>query len=247
MTQRDPRQQHLEFLQKSLAQVEAELNEAELRVLDLRKNRVYFRGEIARITHTAQNSVSLEDSSKETSSFNEREPAFNPATSNPVTSNEGLTEGETTSTLIDEDEDLEDGDFEAGEEYKNKNLEEEDKRKPKEMFRAGLEGLSLGEAIERAFESLRNPSPSADDIAQALFDVSSLSQKNYFRAKNSLSTELRRGATDKGGNRWKKVGRGKFMSNSAYEQYQSRQKKLASVNGLGLRPHEINNAENLDS
>ncbi|HEY9799209.1 MAG TPA: hypothetical protein V6D25_02535 [Leptolyngbyaceae cyanobacterium] len=83
---------------------------------------------------------------------------------------------------------------------------EDNKRSPKEMLRAEFANKTLAEVAEILLNS-RHEVLTADDIAQDIF----LTENNdeYVRARNSLSTELRRGAKE---GRWKQIGRGSFAS-----------------------------------
>ncbi|WP_427156819.1 hypothetical protein ACQFX9_15515 [Aliinostoc sp. HNIBRCY26] len=85
-------------------------------------------------------------------------------------------------------------------------VEDDRKRSPKEMLRAEFADKTLAELAEFVLNS-RNEPMTADDIAQYIF----MTQDNdeYVRARNSLSTELRRGAKE---GRWKQIGRGSFVS-----------------------------------
>lgn len=83
---------------------------------------------------------------------------------------------------------------------------EDNKRSPKEMLRAEFANKTLAEVAEILLNS-RHEVLTADDIARDIF----LTENNdeYVRARNSLSTELRRGAKE---GRWKQIGRGSFAS-----------------------------------
>ncbi|MEH1829449.1 MAG: hypothetical protein V7L22_29620 [Nostoc sp.] len=83
---------------------------------------------------------------------------------------------------------------------------DDNKRSPKEMLRTEFANKTLAEVAEIVLNS-RNEALTADDIARAVF----ITKKNdeYVRARNSLSTELRRGARE---GRWQQIGRGSFAS-----------------------------------
>ncbi|MBH8567170.1 hypothetical protein I8748_34330 [Nostoc sp. CENA67] len=83
---------------------------------------------------------------------------------------------------------------------------DDNKRSPKEMLRAEFANKTLAEVAEIVLNR-RNEALTADEIARAIF----ITQDNdeYVRARNSLSTELRRGARE---GRWQQIGRGSFAS-----------------------------------
>lgn len=86
------------------------------------------------------------------------------------------------------------------------NLSSNSRRLPKQMLRFEFRKKSLVQIIEAVLNS-QHKSLSADDIARAIF----LTQNNneYVRARNSLSTELRRGAKN---GKWQKIGRGFYAA-----------------------------------
>ncbi|QSJ17964.1 hypothetical protein JYQ62_03645 [Nostoc sp. UHCC 0702] len=83
---------------------------------------------------------------------------------------------------------------------------DDNKRSPKEMLRAEFANKTLAEVAEIVLKT-RNEALTADEIARTIF----ITQDNdeYVRARNSLSTELRRGARE---GRWQQIGRGSFAS-----------------------------------
>jgi|SRR6476661_8278358 len=87
-------------------------------------------------------------------------------------------------------------------------------RSPMEMKRPQYEGLTFAKSIERVLNS-RQESMRVDQIVEAIFDVAS--EEEFWRAKNSLSVELRRGVQPQH-KRWKKLGRNLYASNSFNEQ-----------------------------
>ncbi|HEY9864305.1 MAG TPA: hypothetical protein V6D21_09045 [Candidatus Obscuribacterales bacterium] len=103
------------------------------------------------------------------------------------------------------EENEEDGSIE--EETENPN-----QRNPKDMFKPEFFRKTLGDAALIILDSCNHPLNS-DQITKRLFDYRS--EDEYQRAKNSLSTELRRGAKE---GRWKKIGRGFFAGNSFNEE-----------------------------
>lgn len=83
---------------------------------------------------------------------------------------------------------------------------DDNKRSPKEMLRTEFANKTLAEVAEIVLNS-RNEALTADDIARAVFITEN--NDEYVRARNSLSTELRRGAKE---GRWQQIGRGSFAS-----------------------------------
>ncbi|NES46356.1 hypothetical protein, partial [Moorena sp. SIO2C4] len=73
-------------------------------------------------------------------------------------------------------------------------------------------GKTFWESVEIILDNFAAP-VNREQIVSRLFDAKS--DDEQLRAKNSLSTELRRGAKE---GRWKKVGRGLFASNSFQEE-----------------------------
>ena len=87
-------------------------------------------------------------------------------------------------------------------------------RSPVEMKRPQYVGLTFAESIEKVLND-RQQLMRVDQIVHAIFDVKS--EEEFWRAKNSLSVELRRGADPKY-KRWKKLSRNIYASNSFNEQ-----------------------------
>lgn len=87
----------------------------------------------------------------------------------------------------------------------------DNKRSPKEMLRAEFTNKTLVEVASIALNS-SNEALSADNIAKVVFLTKD--DDEYMRARNSLSTELRRGAKER---RWKQIGRGSYASNQFIE------------------------------
>lgn len=108
-------------------------------------------------------------------------------------------------------------DYEEDEENEeDESIEEEtenpNQRNPKDMFKPEFSRKTLGDAALMILDSCNHPLHS-DEITKRLFDYRS--EDEYQRAKNSLSTELRRGAKE---GRWKKIERGFFAGNSFNEE-----------------------------
>ena len=86
-------------------------------------------------------------------------------------------------------------------------------RNPVEMKRPQYVGLTFVESIEKVLNDRQEPML-VDRIVEAIFDAEP--GEEFFRAKNSLSGELRRGAQNEH-KRWKKLGRNLYASNLCKE------------------------------
>jgi hypothetical protein len=87
-------------------------------------------------------------------------------------------------------------------------------RSPMDMKRPQYVGVSFAESIEKILNDRQQPML-VDQIVEAIFDAAS--EEEFWRAKNSLSVELRRGAQPPY-KRWKKLSRNIYASNSFNEQ-----------------------------
>jgi hypothetical protein len=87
-------------------------------------------------------------------------------------------------------------------------------RNPVEMKRPQYVGLTFAESIEKVLNDSQEPML-VDRIVEAIFDAEP--GEEFFRAKNSLSGELRRGAQNEY-KRWKKLGRNLYASNLCVEE-----------------------------
>ncbi len=189
------RQQHIEWLKEKLAEEEAELAILEARVIELRGSIVYYKQAIEQLSPTAPDS----DSSLP-NNFQQGDASSSDEDSNSRQVHRNLLP-EGTVKLFEDDE-LEEEDyfeFEAG---------SESKRNPKDMLRPKFKGKTLGDIAAMCLKASKGKELNSDDIAKEIFEASS--EEEFQRAKNSLSTELRRGARE---GRWKKNGRGMFSPN----------------------------------
>ena len=87
-------------------------------------------------------------------------------------------------------------------------------RSPMEMKRPQYVGLTFAESIEKVLNDRQQPML-VNEIVEAIFDAES--EEEFWRAKNSLSVELRRGAEPQY-KRWKKLFRNIYASNSFNQQ-----------------------------
>ncbi len=84
--------------------------------------------------------------------------------------------------------------------------ENKNKRSPKDMLLPKYKGQTLGDIAEKILNSVKQ-SLDVDSITEVIFDTQNGDE--YFRARNSLATELRRGAKD---GRWQKTSPGCFQA-----------------------------------
>ncbi len=186
------RQQHIEWLKEQLAEEETKLAEAEARVIELRGSIAYYKQAIEQLLPTASDSSSPNSSQEgDTSSYED-------SNSRQVRKNL-LPEG---NVKLFEDEDFEE------EDYLELEADDKNKRSPKDMLQPHLKGKTLGDIAAIYLKAAKGKGLSSDDIAQQIFEATS--EEEFQRAKNSLSTELRRGARE---GRWKKNARGMFSAN----------------------------------
>lgn len=216
------RQQHLEWLKENLAQEEAKLAEAHARLIQLQGSIVYYRQAIEQLApgdseSPASTSEHGNNSSQEDSDSRRHEHLNLIAGS--------TSQIETCQPLGWKIQERVPGfanysDPEGG-----------SKRKPRDMMRSQYKEKTLGDGIQECLEAKTGSVLGSEQITKYIFEVQSLSNEDFQRAKNSLASELRRGA--KGG-KWQQVGRGLFTANSD----SSRQKQ--EVNGgngfLGHKP-----------
>jgi hypothetical protein len=219
-------QQHLEWLQDQLAQQESKLAEAQAIVAQLQESVAYFRDAIAVVRRSEPN-LTLTEKLPEQSSFTTN---GTKEVVGLVTENGNLNGGETASIIISDNEDSDLKDDREG-----KETEEANKRSPKDMLLAEFREQTLGDIAQKKLKASGGKPLSSDELTEMIFETRS--KDEYFRARNSLSAELRRGANEK---RWKKVGRGIFVIDLQSE-----------ANSLSTEPQQrlytLNSAETLDS
>lgn len=214
--------QHIEWLREQLAQRESQLADAKALVAQLQESTDYFRSMLA--------FLAPEQSESASQAMNGKQSELNSCFAQDEDQNGSVA----TSSTVSDDKDIENKNPE-GEEG-----EEENKRNPKQMLCSSYVGMTLGDAAEailNGFQSALN----ADDIAQIMFDVQD--EEEYTRARNSLSTELRRGAKE---GRWRKVGRGSFSSNLVNKESESETLNIAEQVRMPSML-SMNSAETLDS
>jgi hypothetical protein len=219
-------QQHLEWLQAQLAQQDSKLAEAQAIVAQLQESVAYFRNAIAVVRRSEPN-LTLTEKLPEQSSFTTN---GTKEVVGLVTENGNLNGGETASIIISDNEDSDLKDDREG-----KETEEANKRSPKDMLLAEFREQTLGDIAEKKLKASGGKPLSSDELTEMIFETRS--KDEYFRARNSLSAELRRGAKEE---RWKKVGRGIFVIDVQPE-----------ANILSTEPQQklytLNSAKTLDS
>jgi len=219
-------QQHLEWLQAQLAQQDSKLAEAQAIVAQLQESVAYFRNAIA-VVRTSEPNLTLTEKLPEQSSFTTN---GTKEVVGLVTENGNLNGGETASIIISDNEDSDLKDDREG-----KETEEANKRSPKDMLLAEFREQTLGDIAEEKLKASGGKPLSSDELTEMIFETRS--KDEYFRARNSLSAELRRGAKEE---RWKKVGRGIFVIDVQPE-----------ANILSTEPQQklytLNSAKTLDS
>ena len=199
MAQDVGREQHVKWLKEQIAQQKSELAEIQAKAVQLKASIVYYEGMLALV-------VADEVASTLTDVFSETETLT--LNGSPVASTSSLGADEHLKGGIPNvSSAFEDAGLEKAS-YKNRH-----QRNPVEMKRPQYEKLTFAESIEKVLNDRQKPML-VDHIVEAIFDAES--EEELWRAKNSLSVELRRGAeTHK---KWKKVARKTYASNSFNEQ-----------------------------
>ncbi len=195
----------LDKTQQELAEAEAKLVEVKALVKQKRANVAYFQNKLE--AELSSNELAAEISS---ALVEDREVNGNLLSEQAPTANPSANSGNVGQGIFLDDESQEES-FEENE-RENQDDRESHKRNPRDMLYREFRGQTLGEAAEIILDSFAYP-VTPEQIASRLFDPKS--DHEQLRAKNSLSTELRRGAKE---GRWKKVGRGLFASNSFHEE-----------------------------
>jgi len=200
MAQDVAREQHVKWLKEQIDQQKSELAEVQAKAVQLKASIVYYEGMLALVAPE-------EVASTPTDMLSETEALTwnggRVASTSSLAADEHLKGGLPNISLASEDASLE-----------KASSQNRHQRSPMEMKRPQYEGLTFAESIERVLndhpESMR-----VDQIVEAIFDAAS--EEEFWRAKNSLSVELRRGAEPQH-KRWKKLGRNLYASNSFNEQ-----------------------------
>lgn len=201
------KEQHIAWLKEKLAAEEAELAKLEERIIELQGSITYYRQAIEQLSPKQ----AIEQLSSLASNADSPFSGYSPQRKDELSEQAVDSETRTLRNLLPEGnkEPVESDDIEEENDI-GLDFEEEEggKRSPKDMLRPEYQGKTLGEiALEWLIKAGGRPL-SPDTIAERIFVTSS--DEELQRARNSLATELRRGAKE---GRWKKVGRGIFSAN----------------------------------
>jgi hypothetical protein len=195
MAQDVAHEQHVKWLKEQIDQQKSELAEVEAKAVKLRASIVYYEGMLALV---APEEVALTP----TQMLSETEALTlnggRVASTSSLGADEHLKGGLPNISLASEDASLE-----------KASSQNRHQRSPMEMKRPQYVGLTFAESIEKVLNDRQQPML-VDQIVEAIFDAES--EEELWRAKNSLSVELRRGK------RWKKLSRNIYASNSFNEQ-----------------------------
>jgi hypothetical protein len=267
MTDNPAHQQHIQWLQAQLLQQKQDLEAAEALVKQKRESVAYYQRTLDALVSDELGKIQIKNSTEVSSSSCLSVTAFSfpgntsnqngsrATSSTPYSGDKNFQDMELEDEELEdeeledeeledeeledeelEDEELEDEDLED-EDLENEEFEEGNKRKPKDILRPEFKDMTLGEAAQKIMDQYRQPLKS-EQIAKRIFDPKSNDERQ--RAKNSLATELRRGAKD---GRWRKIERGCFISNLV-----DMQSKTSPFSFEQLSRFEtINNGRSLDS
>lgn len=200
MAQDVAREQHVKWLKEQIDQQKSELAELQAKAVQLKASIVYYEGMLALVAPD-------EVASTPTDMLSETEALTlnggRVASTSSLGADEDPKGGLPNISLASEDAGLE-----------KASSQNRHQRSPMEMKRPQYVGLTFAESIEKILNDRQQPML-VDQIVEAIFDAAS--EEEFWRAKNSLSVELRRGA-DPQYKRWKKLSRNIYASNSFNEQ-----------------------------
>lgn len=198
MAQDVGREQHVKWLKEQIAQQKSELAEVQAKAVQLKASIVYYEGMLALVAPEEVASTPTDMLSEtETLTLN----GSPVASTSSLGADEHLKGGIPNVSSAFEDAGVEKAS------YKNRH-----QRNPVQMKRRQYKELTFAESIEKVLNDRQKPML-VDHIVEAIFDAES--EEEFWRAKNSLSVELRRGAET---HKWKKVARKTYASNSFNEQ-----------------------------
>ena len=199
MAQDVAREQVVKLLKENIAQHKSELAQVQAKAEQLKENIVSYERMLARV---APEEVALTP----TQMLSETEALTlnggRVASTSSLGAEEHLKGGLANFSLAFKDADLE-----------KASSQNRHQRNPVEMKRPQYVGLTFAASIEKVLNDRQKPML-VDHIVEAIFDAES--EEELWRAKNSLSVELRRGAVTH--KKWKKVARKTYASNSFNEQ-----------------------------
>ncbi|WP_424099325.1 hypothetical protein [Moorena producens] len=212
MNPKSPHEELITWIKTRLEQTQRELTEAEANLVEVKTLVEQKRANVAYLQNKLEDELSTNELAAEISSalLEDLEVNGNLLSEQAPTANPSANSGNVGQPTFFDDESEKES-FEENE-RENQDDRESHKRNPRDMLYREFRGQTLGEAAEIILDSFAYP-VTPEQIASRLFDPKS--DDEQLRAKNSLSTELRRGAKE---GRWKKVGRGLFASNSFKEE-----------------------------
>ena len=200
MAQDVAREQHVKWLKEQIDQQKSELAEVQAKAVQLKASIVYYEGMLALVAPE-------EVASTPTDMLSETEALTlnggRVASTSSLAADEHLKGGLANFSLASEDASFE-----------KASSQNRHQRSPMEMKRRQYVGVTFAESIEKILNDRQQPML-VDQIVEAIFDAES--EEEFWRAKNSLSVELRRGAEPQY-KRWKKLSRNIYASNSFNEQ-----------------------------
>ncbi|MEG4442487.1 MAG: hypothetical protein U7126_10940 [Microcoleus sp.] len=198
MAQDLAREQLVKWLTEQIDQQKSELAEVQAKAVQLKESILYYESTLAQVAPDEVASKPTDVVSEtETLTLNESQVA----STSSLGAEEHLKGGLANVSFAFEDAGLE-----------KAISQNRHQRNPVEIKRPQYLGLTFAESIEKVLNAHQEPML-ADRIVEAIFDAES--EEEFWRAKNSLSVELRRGAeTHK---RWKKLGRNLYASNLCNE------------------------------
>ncbi len=195
MAQDLAREQHVKWLKEQIDEQKSELAEVQAKAVQLKASIVYYEGMLALVAPEEVASTPT-DMLSETKALTLN--GGRVASTSSLGADEHLKGGLPNISLASEDASLE-----------KASSQNRHQRSPMEMKRPQYVGLTFAESIEKVLNDRQQPML-VDQIVEAIFDPES--EEELWRAKNSLSVELRRGK------RWKKLSRNIYASNSFNEQ-----------------------------
>ncbi|NES00769.1 MAG: hypothetical protein F6J86_44535, partial [Symploca sp. SIO1B1] len=185
--------QHIEWLEAQLAQQKQELTAAEEKFAEVKAlveqkqaSVAYFQKTLKALVSYELGEAQAEAMAESSSDYSENQVTWDFSTD--TRDQNGSQDTSKPSTY--EDEHSEDEVLD-NEEFEDVELEDIEKRNPKDMLRSEFRSMTLGDAAQSIIDEcgyLLNP----DQIADIIFDPQSEDER--LRARNSLATELRRGA-----------------------------------------------------
>lgn len=199
MAQDVAHEQHVKWLKEQIDEQKSELAEVQAKAVQLKASIVYYEHMLAVAHQEVASTLTEMPSETEALALN----GGQVASTSSLAGDEDIKGGLPNISLASEDASLE-----------KASSQNRHQRSPMEMKRPQYVGLTFAESIEKILNDRQQPML-VDQIVEAIFDAAS--EEEFWRAKNSLSVELRRGAEPQY-KRWKKLSRHIYASNSFNEQ-----------------------------